>query len=70
MTALERAAQALEPFAEFIDWAESNGHPLDDLDLLVRRDARVLGHAGFTMADLVAARDAKATIEAILANNL
>lgn len=66
MTPLERAARAIEPFAEFIEWAERNSHPLSDLDLLVRRDGRVLGHAGFTIADLAAAREAKAEIDAAL----
>lgn len=66
MTPLERAARALAPFAEFIEWAERNSHPLGDLDLLVRRDGSVLGHAGFTVADLVAAREAKAVIDAAL----
>lgn len=66
-TMIERIAQALEPFAGFIEWAERNGHPFDELDLLVRRDGRVLGHAGFTIADLTAARDTKAMIDAALA---
>lgn len=66
MTPLKRATLALAPFAEFIEWAERNGHPLKDLDLLVRRDGRILGHAGFTMPELAEARDAKVMIDAAL----
>lgn len=66
MTNLERAAVALAPFADFIEWAERNSHRLDELDLLVRSNGRVLGHAGFTVADLFAAREAKIVIDAAL----
>lgn len=70
MTPLERAMQALRPFSEFIEWAERNGHPLDDLDLLVRRDGRVLGHAGFTVGDLAEARATQAIVESALTDQV
>lgn len=66
MTPIKRAAHALEPFAEFVEWAERNGHSLADIDLLVRKDGIVLGHAGFTIDDLIAARSAKAAFDALL----
>lgn len=57
MMQLEEAMAALKPFADVYAVYERNGGA-QDRDLIVRRDGNVLGHAGFTIADLKAAHDA------------
>lgn len=51
MDPLKTALAALAPFANVYDGYARNDH-IEDVDLIVRQDGRVLGHAGFTIEDL------------------